>query len=94
MDKNVVYRDSITGQFKIATHVVFDEAGMTMPAADRSPSAKVLQELGYGTEQEELDIQQINDVPTDTYTTDTESQGYISPSNESTTNKQYNTLQV
>jgi len=47
-DKNVLYRDSVTGRFKTATHVVFDEAGMTLPAAERSPAAKVLQELGYG----------------------------------------------
>jgi dUTP pyrophosphatase len=33
--------------------VLFDEAGMTLPAADRSPAAKVLQELGYGTAQVE-----------------------------------------
>jgi len=48
-DKNVVYRDSVTGRFKTATHVVFNEAGMTLPAAERSPAAKVLQDLGYGT---------------------------------------------
>jgi hypothetical protein len=30
-DKNVIYRDSVTGRFKTATHVVFDEAGMTLP---------------------------------------------------------------
>lgn len=47
-NKNVVYRDSVTGRFKTATHVVFDEAGMTLPAAERSPAAKVLQDLGYG----------------------------------------------
>jgi hypothetical protein len=97
-DKNVVYRDSITGRFKTATHVVFDEAGMTMPAAARSPSAKALQELGYGTvqEEEDLDVQQMNDVPTDICTTDTKSKKYISPSNESTTttNKRHNTMQV
>jgi dUTP pyrophosphatase len=51
-DKNVVYRDNVTGRFKTATHVVFDEAGMTLPAAERSPAAKVLQELGYGKTQE------------------------------------------
>jgi hypothetical protein len=47
-DKNIVYRDSVTGRLKTTTHVVFDEAGMTLPAAERSPAAKVLQELGYG----------------------------------------------
>ncbi len=47
-DQNILYRDSITGRFKTATHLVFDEAGMTLPATERSPAAKVLQELGYG----------------------------------------------
>jgi hypothetical protein len=51
-DKNVVYRDNVTGRFKTATHVVLDETGMTLPAAERSPAAKVLQELGYGKTQE------------------------------------------
>jgi len=54
-DKNVLYRDSMTGRFKTATHVVFDEAGMTLPEAERSPSAKVLQELGYGREEDDPD---------------------------------------
>jgi len=54
-DKNVVYRDSVTGHFKTATHVVFDEAGMTLPAAERSPAAKVLQELGYGQQMDDSD---------------------------------------
>jgi dUTP pyrophosphatase len=54
-DKNIVYRDSVTGRFKTATHVIFDEAGMTLPAADCSPTAKALQELGYGTAQEETE---------------------------------------
>lgn len=46
--KNVLYQDSVTGRFKTATHVVFDEAGMSLPAAERNPAALVLQELGYG----------------------------------------------
>jgi len=54
-DKNVIYRDSVTGRFKTATHVVFDEAGMTLPAAERSPAAKVLQELGYGQQLDDSD---------------------------------------
>jgi len=48
-EKNIMYRDSVTGRFKTATHVVFDEAGMTLPAAERNPAALALQELGYGT---------------------------------------------
>jgi organic hydroperoxide reductase OsmC/OhrA len=46
-DKNGLYGDSVTGCFKTATHVVFDKAGMTLPATERNPAAKVLQELGY-----------------------------------------------
>jgi hypothetical protein len=33
-DKNIIYRDSVTGRFKTVTHVVFDEAGMTLPATE------------------------------------------------------------
>jgi dUTP pyrophosphatase len=51
-DRNIVYRDSVTGRFKTATHVVFDEAGMTLPANERSPSAKLLQDLGYSRDVE------------------------------------------
>jgi len=47
-DKNIVYLDNVTNRFKTATHVVFDEAGMTLPKAALYPAAKVLQELGYG----------------------------------------------
>ena len=54
-DKNVIYRDSVTGRFKMATHVVFDEAGMTLPAAERTAAAKLLQELGYGQQVDDSD---------------------------------------
>ena len=49
-DKNIVYLDNVTNRFKTATHVVFDEAGMTLPKAALYPAAKVLQDLGYGTD--------------------------------------------
>jgi hypothetical protein len=39
-DKNVVYRDNVTVRFKTATHVMFDEAGMTLPDTECSPGAK------------------------------------------------------
>jgi dUTP pyrophosphatase len=59
-DKNIIYRDSVTGRFKTATHVVFDEAGMTLPATERNPAAKVLQELGYGKHLEDNTTEHIN----------------------------------
>ena len=76
-DKNVVYRDSVTGHFKTATHVVFDEAGMTLPAAERSPAAKALQDLGYGnTPDDTTDVNadvtsqaSTDDKPSPTYST-------------------------
>ena len=49
-DKNIVYMDNVTHRFKTATHVVFDEAGMTLPKAALYPAAKVLQDLGYGSD--------------------------------------------
>jgi dUTP pyrophosphatase len=50
-DKNVIYRDSITKKIKTATHVIFDEAGYTLPAAQLTPSAKALQQFGSGEEE-------------------------------------------
>ena len=46
-DKNVVYMDSVTKRFKMATHVIFDEARHTLPAAQLTPSAKALQKYDY-----------------------------------------------
>ena len=56
-EKNITYMDSVTKRFKTATHVVFDEAGMTLPASELTPAAKMLQQLGYATEgdAEEID---------------------------------------
>ncbi len=67
-DKLIVYRDSVTGRFKTATHVIFDEAGMTLPAADCSTAAKALQELGYGTAQEETEEPHSEPKTTDAHT--------------------------
>jgi len=50
-DKNIIFMDSVTKRIKTATHVVFDEAGMTLPANDLPPSAKILQQLGYAKEE-------------------------------------------
>ncbi len=44
-DKNVIYMDSVTKKIKTATHVIFDEAGYTLPAAQLTPSAKALQQF-------------------------------------------------
>ena len=52
-DKNIIYIDSVTKRVKTATHVVFDEAGMTIPASELSPSAKMLQQLGYAKDHDE-----------------------------------------
>jgi hypothetical protein len=41
-DKNILFIDSVTKRIKTATHVVFDEAGMTLPASELPPSAKIL----------------------------------------------------
>jgi dUTP pyrophosphatase len=49
-DKNILFIDSVTKRIKTATHVVFDEAGMTLPASELPPSAKILQQLGHATE--------------------------------------------
>jgi transposase InsO family protein len=46
-DKNVLYMDSVTKRIKTATHVIFDEAGFTLPAAQLTPLAKALQQYGY-----------------------------------------------
>jgi dUTP pyrophosphatase len=39
--------DNVTKRFKTATHVIFDEAFMTLPPTERSPAAMILQQLGY-----------------------------------------------
>jgi hypothetical protein len=46
-DHNIYFRDNQTKRIKIATHVQFDEAGMTIPKAERSYFMNTLQELGY-----------------------------------------------
>ena len=46
-DKNVYYQDSNSKRIKIATHVTFDEAGMTLPPSQRTPAMQHLIELGY-----------------------------------------------
>ena len=68
-DKNIIYLGNVTNRFKTATHVVFDEAGMTLPKAALYPAAKVLQDLGYGHDdsdaiQEEAEIaDEVNALP-------------------------------
>jgi dUTP pyrophosphatase len=69
---------------------------MTLPAADHSPAAKVLQDLGYGTtvQEEPLYVPETNDVQIGTYTTDTTSQLHLSPPQETTTIQRDKSLQV
>jgi dUTP pyrophosphatase len=50
-DKNVIYMDSVTKKIKTATHVIFDEAGYTLPAVQLTPLAKALQQFGSGEEE-------------------------------------------
>mmetsp|Transcript_23363 Transcript_23363/g.33516 ORF Transcript_23363/g.33516 Transcript_23363/m.33516 type:complete len:1554 (+) Transcript_23363:3270-7931(+) len=45
-DKNIYYQDSSSKRIKIATHVTFDEAGMTLPPAQRTPAMNALIALG------------------------------------------------
>jgi dUTP pyrophosphatase len=56
-DKNVVYMDSVTKKIKTATHVIFDEAGLTLPAAQLTPSAKALQKFGYNESTTEASVE-------------------------------------
>jgi dUTP pyrophosphatase len=55
-DKNIIYMDNIKKRFKTATHVVFDEAGMTLPPTEQSPAAKVLQQLGYAHDAQDSEL--------------------------------------
>ena len=45
-DHNIYYQDAKTKRIKIAPHVQFDEAGMTLPKSQLSPTILALQELG------------------------------------------------
>jgi len=46
-DKNIYFMDTQTKRIKIATHCQFDEAGMTIPPAQRSQACQALQATGY-----------------------------------------------
>jgi dUTP pyrophosphatase len=50
--------DGITRKVKITTHCVFDEAGMTIPEADRSSANRALQQHGYSTKLSEFTEQE------------------------------------
>jgi len=45
-DRNIYYLDNNTRRLKIATHCVFDEAGMTLPPAEHAPAIQALQKAG------------------------------------------------
>lgn len=45
-DNNVYYQDNKTRRIKIATHVQFDEASVTLPRSEVSPAMIQLQDLG------------------------------------------------
>ena len=46
-DKNIIYIDEDSGKIKTATHVIFDEAHMSVPASKAPLAAQTLQRLGY-----------------------------------------------
>jgi hypothetical protein len=46
-NKNIIYIDDVTKRIKIATHCVFDEAGVTLPPLEQSPAQQALQKAGY-----------------------------------------------
>ena len=48
--KIIYYRDDKTGTFKTTTHVVYDEAYMTLAREKVPPEAIALQNLGYANE--------------------------------------------
>ncbi len=45
--KNIYYMDSNTRHIKIATHCIFNEAGMTLSTNEQSPASIALQQAGY-----------------------------------------------
>jgi hypothetical protein len=55
--------DGITRKVKITTHCVFDEAGMTIPEADRSSANRALQQHGYSTKLSEFPEQESSNRP-------------------------------
>jgi hypothetical protein len=59
--------DNITKKIKIATHVTFDEAGYTVPPAQRTPLQEKLQLHGIKEDQQE----ELTDIPTTSTTSKT-----------------------
>ncbi len=45
--KSIVYYDLNTKQIKTATHVIYDEANITVPEPDRTPASRCLIKLRY-----------------------------------------------
>ena len=68
-DHNIYYRDDTTGRIKIATHVTFDEAGMTLPQADLPPYAIALQKAGYTSNSQDDPQSTVDDTQTPSGTT-------------------------
>ena len=60
-EHNIYFRDNRTKCINIAAHVQFDEAGMTIPKADRSHFMNALQELGYTSKESTAPIEQDED---------------------------------
>ena len=53
-DKNYIYVDWDSGRFKIASHVIFDEAHMSTPTSKTPLAAQALQRLGYTSKEHEI----------------------------------------
>ena len=63
-DHNIYYRDTKTNRIKIATHVTFDEAGMTIPPNQRTAAQRLLQDLGYSNAHQQPSKGPIQATPT------------------------------
>jgi dUTP pyrophosphatase len=46
-NKNIIYINDTTKCIKIATHCIFDEAGITLSTSEQSPAQTALQKAGY-----------------------------------------------
>jgi len=62
---NVNFIDAATGLIMTRTHVMFDEAHMTVPAAKAPLAAQALQQLGYYTRESWIDYEVMQEFDAD-----------------------------
>jgi deoxyuridine 5'-triphosphate nucleotidohydrolase len=66
-DKNIIYIDKRTGTIKVTTHVIYDEAHMSVPASQAPLAAQTLQRLGYYAKEDWKEIEpgiwNVNEIP-------------------------------